>query len=305
MKRLLARSVGSGISLAGFLTRSAGVGLWLTLAACQPSDHSQEAHTALLPSGQVTTANLSCSSDWMDRRAEPIKITDSLIVSVPMKYIEYEMRTCGKMTGGIPRAAPLDSTSISFDFFMPDFGGFTTKTLREPYPFNKVHVAYVASAASQGLHPSDPAKLESDQLKEGLPFLANTGKYEDLYGLRCYEGKPSYEMVCYGSKFGKNHYSILFIIDVPKPGSRMVNPLMRTDYFASRYGGIRIDWWTSARNLSHWREIDGQIWNFLAAWNAAPTAKNAKSHKLTGNDSGRGILSSGSEIVTFTTAHGA
>ncbi|WP_188798584.1 hypothetical protein [Dyella nitratireducens] len=277
MKGLFARNVSQGTSLISLLACFMGFSLGLTLAACQSSDRSSQIHTEPSPGGQVAAANVPCEPGWADRRGVPIKITDSLIVSVPMKYIQYEMLTCGARTNGIPRAAPLGSTSIGFDFFLPDFGGFTSQTLRELYPINEVHVFYVASAASQGFHPSNAAGIETNQFKGSLPILANTNKYEDLYGLRCYPDKSGTRMLCYNAQAGNNHSAILLSVDIPGRVSGIVNPSMRATYFASRYGGIQIDWITSVRNLPRWREIDEQIWSFLAAWNMANPAKSATS----------------------------
>lgn len=277
MKGLFASNVSQGMFLASLSARVMGFSLWLGLAACQSSDRSAQTPTQLSAGGQVAAADVSCEPGWAGRRGVPIKITDSLIVSVPMKYIQYEMLTCGKMTGGIPRAAPANRTSVGFDFFLPDFDGFTAQTLHELYPINEVHVFYVASAASQGFHPSDPAGIEINQFKRSLPILANTNKYKDLYGLRCYPDKSGTSMLCYSSQVGKNHSTILLSVDIPGRVSGIVNPSMRATYFASRYGGIQIDWITSVRNLPRWREIDEQIWSFLAAWNMANPAKRATS----------------------------
>jgi hypothetical protein len=51
---------------------------------------------------------------------------------------------------------------------------------------------------------------------------------------------------------------------------------MRADYFSKSYGQVAIAWWTNANNLSHWRDIDTQVWKFMAAWNVAGLKKSAR-----------------------------
>jgi hypothetical protein len=269
VKGLFARGVGRGASLARVSTRSIAIGLYLILMACQPSEQPQKAHADSPASGQVVTENLPCGSAWAERRSEPIKITDSLIVSVPMKYVRYEMLTCGSMTGGIPRAAPAGGTSIGFDFFLPDYGGFTAKTLKDAFAFNQVEVGYVKSPSVRGIDTGNSIEFESTQFNHILKVMADPNNYQDMYGLRCYKAKIlKTRMFCHGVQFRQEHREILLIVDIPQYNPGMVNPLMRARYYSSRYGGIEIDWWANSSQLPHWMEIDNQIWKFLSGWNA-------------------------------------
>jgi len=209
--------------------------------------------------------------------AVPIKITDSLIVSVPVKYIRYELLTCGATANGIPRDGPPSSKSINFDFFLPNLSGFTVKSVREPFSVNEVHVASVASAAQAGFGPKRPAPDSSEQIKNFINgHEANPSKYRDIDGLRCYEGGIlKNRNFCYSRRTGQDAHAIFLIVDVPPYARGLVNPLMRADYYSSRYGGIEINWWANAENLPHWRDIDAQIWRLLAEWNVARPTKAA------------------------------
>jgi hypothetical protein len=44
---------------------------------------------------------------------------------------------------------------------------------------------------------------------------------------------------------------------------------MTARYFSKRYDGVEVSWRTNTKNLPHWREIDDQVWKFLADWNVA------------------------------------
>ena len=252
------------------------LGLWLALAALPLLPGLVQA-SATVPPSSVSTALKAiptCASNWSNRIATPIQVTDTLKVSVPVKYIRYELLTCGSTTDGVPRDGPAGSSSVSFEFFLPDFGGFTDKTLYDSFALNEVEVAYVVSAGKLGFHPSDPAKLESTQAENVVEDMADPNKYQDLYGLRCYEGKiAKNRMFCSGLRSGNDHAEILFQVDAPPYGPGVVNPIMQTEYFSQRYGGIEVKWWTNVKNMPHWLEIDAQIWKFLSAWNVAQVAK--------------------------------
>ena len=206
--------------------------------------------------------------------AAPIKVTERLSVSVPVIYIRYELLTCGATTNGVPRGGPTDSTLAAFDFFMPDFSGFTMQRLRERFDVNEVHVAYVSSPRGIEARPDHPTNYASNQLKNVLRYLANPKKYRDMYGLRCYEARIlKTTMYCYGARAGKEDEGILLDVPVPPYPLGLVNPQMRTEYFSDRYGGVEVAWYTNSKNLPSWRKIDDQIWKFLATWNVAHPTK--------------------------------
>jgi hypothetical protein len=74
--------------------------------------------------------------------------------------------------------------------------------------------------------------------------------------------------LCYGRRDSELSEDIFLVIDVPPFPPFITNPLMKADYFTSRYGGLAVTWVTSARNLPLWHDIDAQIWKFLETWNA-------------------------------------
>lgn len=259
------RCARSDVTLARFSKRLIGITLWLGLAV------------AALPGHAIVMAAASCSPSWPNGISVPIKITDSLVLAIPLKYLRYEWINCRRSPAEIEKrraSLPLNA-GAGFDFFLPDFSGYTMERFREPFGNDQVHVAYVVSARVVGFRPPDAAKLESDQFKNELRVLADTGKYRDMYGLRCYEGKIlKNRMFCYSARSGEEHRGILLSVDVP-PYAPGVNPLMRVNYFSKSYGQIAVSWWSDAKNLPHWCEIDSRLWQFMAAWNVAGLKKSA------------------------------
>lgn len=268
MRTLVAQHAQPSVSSLGHLREVAGLCLCLALAAWPRLGSAQA-----LPVNLPPNANGPCRPGWTDRTAVPVKVTNSLILSVPVKYIRYELLTCGETTGGIPRDGPDGSTLVSFDFFMPDFSGYTIARLQKRFDVDQVRVGYIVSPAEIEPHPGHPTNYPDNQLKNILRYIANPRKYHDMYGLRCYEGMIlKTRMYCYSASAGKEHKGILFFVTAPPYAPGIVNPQMSTNYLADRYGGIEIAWSTNVRNLSHWREIDSQIWQFIDTWNVARNA---------------------------------
>lgn len=231
---------------------------------------AQDGATVRSPGRQVVTENLPCSQDWQDRSALSIKVTDSLVVAVPMKYVRYELLTCGKTTDGVPRDGPQGLTYASFDFFMPDFSGYTPERLRERFDVDEVTVAYVDSVKDIEPDPSHPVAYPSNQLRNMFHLLADPNKYQDMYGLHCFEARILKTTIyCYSADAGENHEGILIDVDVPYGNLTFPNPQMTARYFSKRYDGVEVSWRTNTKNLPHWREIDDQVWKFLADWNVA------------------------------------
>jgi hypothetical protein len=259
------------VRLVRFLSTSRGLVLLLALAALPGRAH--EVRSAELSGVQTDAAtSAACGPGWAYLNAPPIRITDRLVLSVPLRYIRYVSLNCGRFKAGIPASSPTRSTWTDFDFFLPDFSGYTIERLRNPFDINEVQVAYVASATQIEAFPNHPVHYPSNQLKNVLHYLADPKTYRDMYGLRCYDEKTwKTKMYCYSARAGNDHEGILLIVDIPPYGPGITNPLIQTDYFSKRYGGIEIAWRTNAKNLPRWRDIDAQIWKFIASWNVAHT----------------------------------
>jgi hypothetical protein len=129
-----------------------------------------------------------------------------------------------------------------------------------------------------------------DALKTGAPgvyppnvfsrnenVLLHPKKYEEKFGLRCYERLPPRELdqqMCYGKRDSDIDEYILIYAWIPPYDDVIRFPTMYTHYFSPKYGGIEIAWQTHMDNFSKWREIDAQVWKFLDAWNVAPKQPN-------------------------------
>lgn len=205
---------------------------------------------------------------WPVGRTEPLKITDSLILEIPLQYVR------SAVTGDkAPRAlisVQSDRSEAHFDFFLPDYSGYTIQNYRNDSDENKVEVVYLHAGDPHEADPGAAGEYPPNMLKRSLKDFLNPNDYQDRYGLRCYRGRTLHDRItCYGRRESQRREDILLSARVPPYGPEVTFPTLQARYFSKRYGGVRIAWRTHVKNLPRWREIDAQIWKFIEAWNVA------------------------------------
>jgi hypothetical protein len=215
---------------------------------------------------------------WPQGRTAPLKITDSLVLQVPLQYERSAI-----YHGTAKRAlisVQSDRSEVQFDFFLPHFTGYTLENYRNESDENKVEVIY--------LHAGDPHEADADaageyppnMLKRALRDVLNPDDYQDRYGLRCYRGRELRDRItCYGPRDARGHEDILLTALVPPYAAGVSFPQMQARYFSRRYGGVRIAWRTHVKNLPRWHDIDAQIWKFIEAWKVTPAAEPGASQE--------------------------
>jgi hypothetical protein len=205
--------------------------------------------------------------EWPQGLSEPLKITDQLVLAIPLGYLR------AAVYHGKARKALLtvqsDRAEAQFDFFLPDFSGYTLENFRNDADANKVEVVY--------LHAGDPHEADADaageyppnMLKRALRDFLDPNAYKDQFGLRCYEDRdPSGRRTCYGKRTADE--DILLYTKVPPYAQGDTFPVMQARYFSRRYGGVRLAWRSHVQNLPRWHDIDAQIWKFIAEWQVQP-----------------------------------
>ena len=207
---------------------------------------------------------------WPQGRSAPLKVTDQLILAVPLQY-ELSALHHGEATHAL-MFTQSDRAEVQFDFFLPDFSGYTLANYRQEFDEHKVEVVYLHAGDPHEAKPDAAGEYPPNLLKRALQDLFNPDDREDRYGLRCYRGRSLTDrMACYGQRDAASREDILLYVAVP-PYAAGVFPVMQARYFTQRYGGIRIAWRTHVSNLPRWHDIDSEIWKLIDAWNVAPTA---------------------------------
>ena len=207
--------------------------------------------------------------EWPTGRTPPLKITDSLILEIPLQHER------DAITGGEPARALIsvqsDRSEARFDFFLPDYSGYTIQNYRNDFDKDKVEVVYLHAGDAHEADPDAAGEYPPNMLKRSLKELLNPNDYRDMYGLRCYQGRIVHDRItCYGRRDPRSGEDILLSALVPPYGPDVTFPTMQARYFSKRYGGVRIAWRTHVQNLPRWHEIDTRIWKFVEAWNVAP-----------------------------------
>ena len=207
--------------------------------------------------------------EWPQGRTEPLKVTDQLILSIPQQY-ERSAINHGKPARALI-SVQSDRAEVQFDFFLPDFSGYTLQNYKNEADENKVEVVYLHAGDPHEAEPDAPGEYPPNMLKRALQDLLNPDDYKDLYGLRCYRGRMLGDRLsCYGRREEVSREDIMLYALVPPYAAGVTFPMLQARYFSKRYGGVRIAWRTHVRNLPRWHEIDAQIWKFIDAWNVAP-----------------------------------
>ncbi len=158
---------------------------------------------------------------------------------------------------------------------MPDFSGYTPDNYRVDFDQDRVEIAYISPEPMSVLEPEGLGAYPPNMFKRAStgPFRSfDPEKYEEKYGLRCYEqmNRDTDEQICYGKRDSNLNEYLLLDVMVPPYSPGHLFPMMTTKYFSPKYGGVEIAWRSHMKNWPRWREIDAQIWKYIDAWNVAP-----------------------------------
>jgi len=217
-------------------------------------------------------------SAWPEGRTAPQKITDTLVLAIPL---QFERSAVGDdKAPRSPFSGAAGRTEVRFDFFLPDFSGYTLQNYRNDFAENKVEVVYLHAGDPHEADSGAPGEYPPNMLKRMLQDQLNPHDYKDMYGLRCYKGRVLTDrLTCYGRRDAAAGEDILLYVPLAQDAAPNSFPMLRANYFSRRYGGVRIAWRTHVRNLPRWQDIDAQIWKFIAAWNVAPPPGQAPEPK--------------------------
>lgn len=203
-------------------------------------------------------------TEWPNGVTPPLKITDELILQIPLQYERGAINPDRRpMRAFISQQS--DKNEAGFDFFLPDFSGYTLQNYRSDTDPNKVEVVYLHASDPHEAEPDAPGLYPPNMLKRALADSLNPKDFKDQYGLRCYRSRePSSRLTCFGRRDAAGEDIVLTTAEPPYAADQF--PQVQARYFSKQYGGVRIYWRTHVDNLPRWREIDAQIWKFIDSW---------------------------------------
>jgi hypothetical protein len=246
-------------------------GLILVLAACALSAGCARQQPAPPPAPPPPPP----LTEWPKGYTPPLKITDELTLEIPLEY-ERSAISGDTTAGRALISAQSDRSEARFDFFLPNFSGYTLQNYKSDADENKVEVVYLHAGNPHEAEPDAPGEYPPNMFKRALAESLNPKDYKDQYGLRCYQARePSARLTCYGRR-DEAHKEDIMLTTLQPPYPPDSFPQLQARYFSLRYGGVRIAWRTHVKNLPRWHEIDEQIWKLIDAWKVAPPAAPAE-----------------------------
>ena len=169
---------------------------------------------------------------WPPGRSTPLKITDTLTLSIPLEYERSALQH------GEPARALLsvqsDRVEAQFDFFLPHFSGYTLQNYRNELDENKVEVVYLHAGDPHEAEPDAAGEYPPNMLKRALQDFLNPDDHQDMYGLRCYRGRvPSPRITCYGRRDAAGREDIML--------SAAVAPYAQGGHFPAATGPLLLE----------------------------------------------------------------
>lgn len=205
------------------------------------------------------------------------KISETLILHPPAEYGQFWNKQA--LYPVLPKDLSVFPIikETAFQFHMPNFTGHTAESISRDFDTSRVDVIQISGASMDALKLGAPGAYPPNSFSRISNVLINPKKYEEKFGLHCYERLPPRELdqqMCYGKRDSDIDEYILIQAWIPPYDDVIRFPTMSTHYFSPKYGGIEIAWRTHMDNFSKWKEIDAQVWKFLDAWNVAPKQPN-------------------------------
>lgn len=232
-----------------------------------------------LKAGQVLDKNTEYGKWWTGQPAQ-FRWPNGMVFQIPPMYQQFwEQRDMVTRAPADPAKIPIVK-SIGFEFFMPDFSGYTPDNHQNDFREDRVNVIYVRSVGMGQEQPGAVGRYPPNMYQRMTTSIAglDASKYAEKYGLRCFNLPPLHtdKRTCYGLRDAALGEYILLDITVPPYEDWIKYPHMQAEYFSPKYGGVEILWRAHMKNFARWQDIDSQIWKFIEAWNISQPARQKK-----------------------------
>jgi hypothetical protein len=197
------------------------------------------------------------------------KFRDNLILAIPPMYQQFWIQRDRVVRSPAPKEKIPQVKLIGFQFFMPDFGGYTPQNYLNEFDEDRVDVVSMepVQPRTDGRPPSYSDIEGAIERLSGFALIPD--KFEERYGLRCFDSPRMDEppRTCLGQRAEGER--MLLSISVPPYPAWLSFPLMQTTYYTKAYGGMQVTWRSHMKHFSRWLDIDRQIWKFVDEWNIA------------------------------------
>ncbi|WP_067262749.1 hypothetical protein [Methylovorus sp. MM2] len=204
-----------------------------------------------------------------------IRLENNLVFKIPAQFTAFWILKDHPeiiLSESRPASVPL-VIALGFSMFMPNFQGYTADNFLNEFDENEIKVLSIEPASGASTEPGAPGSYPPNQFYRLQKYgVIDPSKFEDKYGLRCYDEKPFDKdmgpiQICYGMRDASLDEYIPLRVYMPPYSVNAKFPIMQTTYFTKKYGGLEITWRAHAKHFSHWKEIDSQISKYIDQWN--------------------------------------
>ena len=223
-----------------------------------------------LKPGQVLDKTSEYAKTWPGRPAL-FRLSNTVLLQIPPQYQQFWYQG-DKVTRAPADLSKLPSGGqIGFEFFMPNFSGYTPENYQDEFHEDIVRVIHVKAVGMGAEKPGASGYYPPNifEWMTSIPRYIEPDQVQERFGLRCYPNPPASKerQECFGlSLRGADEHIALWLMN-PLHQSGINYPHMQAVYFSTKYGGIEVIWRTHIKNFSRWQDIDSQIWKFIDAWN--------------------------------------
>lgn len=221
-----------------------------------------------LKPGQVLDKTSEYAKTWPGRPAL-FRLSNTVLLQIPPQYQQFWYQGDKVIRPPADLSKLRTGGEIGFQFFMPDYSGYTPENYMVEFHEDIVNVVYVRYEGMGAEQPGAPGPYPPNGFKNLTrpPRVIDPDNYIEEYGLRCY---PSPSHVVFQTCFGVSGGEFISLRRMPPPyGDWVKYPLMQARYFTPKYGGMEIVWRAHMKHFPKWAEIDQQIWKFIDEWNIA------------------------------------
>lgn len=261
--------------------------LVIACSACVADTQGDSFVQPPLKPGQLLDPDSQFAKSWPGKPSL-VKLKDNLILAIPAQHHQFwtQRHWLTRLDTSFRPPYPLDklpyAKSAGFTMHTPDFSGYTPDNYLKDFDEHRVEIIYISPAPMEYMEPGAPGSYPPNQFARVStgPYRAfDPEKYEEKYGLRCYEQKAGDgdQQWCYGRRHSDLAENLLLKVMIPPYERHHLFPMMTTNYFSPKQGGLEIAWRTHMNNWPRWREIDAQVWKYIDAWNVAPKDPTAAS----------------------------
>ena len=208
---------------------------------------------------------------YQSNKSHYYRLTSGELFAIPAKYQEFwSKRDYFAESLDPPSRVPVQD-GLGFQFFLPDYSGYTFENFQDTFSAAKVHV--LVTQVDPQEYEKNPGvywepKLTIQRRSTPAAPSIDTKNLEYKWGMTCYRSLLNHResLECVGKR--TTGQDVLWdVMDHPDMYQWFPNPQARTRYFTrDLVGGVQVTIRMHHSQIAHWREVDDFVWRSLSQW---------------------------------------